>query len=140
VVVRRQAGQITVQDQQIAAQAGQLAGLMEANEVLAGKLARVKYLLLRNSGNSSMPPSKDDEPGPTTPPPKGRVGGAKRSRGKQPGASGSHLAWTDTPDDFQPRFPEGSCGCGQDLAGARDLGVVDRYQQHEIPQVSVQII
>ena len=27
----------------------------------------------------------------------------------------------------------GVCECGRDLAGACDLGVVDRYQQHEIP-------
>ena len=27
----------------------------------------------------------------------------------------------------------------QDLAGRQDLGVVDRYQQHEIPQVSVKV-
>ncbi|MGH3806016.1 MAG: DUF6444 domain-containing protein, partial [Pseudonocardiaceae bacterium] len=134
VVVHRQAGRITAQDQQITAQAGQLAELRQANEALAAKLARLEHLLSRNSGNSSSPPSKDDDPGRTPPPDKGRGGGAKRSRGKQPGAPGSHLAWTDTPDDRQDRFPEGCCGCGADLAGARDLGVVDRYQQHEIPQ------
>ncbi|MGH3800182.1 MAG: IS66 family transposase [Pseudonocardiaceae bacterium] len=132
-VVHRQAAQIT-------AQAGQLAELMEANEALAGKLARVEHLLSRNSGNSSSPPSKDDDPGRTPPPPKHRGGGAKRSKGKQPGAPGSHLAWTDSPDDLQDRFPRGRCGCGQDLTDARDMGVVDRYQQHEIPQVSVQVI
>jgi transposase len=133
VVVYRQATQIT-------AQAEQLAELMEANEALAGKLARLEHLLSRNSGNSSSPPSKDDDVGRTPPPLKGRGGGAKRSRGKQPGAPGSHLAWTDTPDDRLDRFPQGRCGCGADLAGAQDLGVVDRYQQHEIPQVSVQVI
>ncbi|MGH3699848.1 MAG: DUF6444 domain-containing protein [Pseudonocardiaceae bacterium] len=140
VVVHRQAGQITAQDQQITAQAGQLAELMEANEVLAAKLARLEHLLSRNSGNSSSLPSKDDDPGRTPPPDKRRGVGAKQSKGKQPGAAGSHLAWIDTPDDLQDRFPQGRCGCGADLAGARDLGVVDRYQQHEIPQVSVQVI
>ena len=29
--------------------------------------------------------------------------------------------------------------CGQELAEALDLGTVDRYQQHEIPQISVRI-
>ena len=133
VVVHRQVAQLT-------AQAGQLAELMEANEALAGKLARLEHLLSRNSGNSSSPPSKDDDPGRTPPPPKHRGGSAKRSKGKQSGAPGSHLAWTDTPDDLQDRFPQGRCGCGEDLSSARDLGVVDRYQQHEIPQVSVQVI
>jgi transposase len=43
------------------------------------------------------------------------------------------------PDDQRDRFPEGRCECGHDLADATDLGVVDRYQQHEIPRVSVKI-
>src|SRR4051794_15402162 len=133
VVVRRQAGQIS-------AQAAQITELMEANEALADRLARLEHLLSRNSGNSSSPPSKDDDPGKPARPDKqrGRVG-PKRSRGKQAGAPGTHLAWTDTPNAQQDRFPEGRCDCGHDLAGARDLGVVDRYQQHEIPQVAVTI-
>lgn len=141
VVVRRQAGQIIAQDRQISVQAGQISELAEANEVLADKLAKLEHLLSRNSGNSSMPPSKDDDPGKPAPPekkPRGR-GGPKRARGKQPGAPGSHLGWTDHPDDRRDRFPEGRCDCGDDLGGARDLGVVDRYQQHEIPQVAVTI-
>lgn len=133
VVVHGQAAQIITQ-------AGQLAELMEANETLATKLARLEHLLSRNSGNSSSPPSKDDDPGRTPPSPKRRGGGTTRSKGKQPGAPGSHLAWTNAPDDLRERFPEGRCGCGSDLAGAQDLGVVDRYQSHEIPQVSVQVI
>ena len=137
VVVRRQAGQLAAQDRQITAQAGQLAELMEANESLSAKLASVEHLLSRNSGNSSSPPSKDDDPGKTPPPEKKRGrGGPARSKGKQPGAPGSHLGWTETPDDLLDRFPAGTYGCGDDLAGARDLGVVDCYQQHEIPQVS----
>jgi len=38
---------------------------MEANEALTGKLARLEHLLSRNSGNSSSPPSRDDDPGKT---------------------------------------------------------------------------
>jgi len=133
VVARRQAGQIVTM-------AGQVAELVEANEALAAKLARLEHLFSRNSGNSSMPPSKDDDPGrPTPPEPKSGRGGPRRPRGKQPGAPGSHLAWSDSPDDLQDRFPGGSCCCGADLAGARDLGVVDRYQSHDIPQVSVKV-
>jgi uncharacterized protein DUF6444 len=75
VVVRRQVGQIT-------AMAGQLSELMEANEVLAGKLARLEHLLSRNSGNSSSPPSKDDDPGKPVPPEKNKrdQGGLTRVR------------------------------------------------------------
>jgi transposase len=141
VVVHRLTERITVADQQISAQAGQLAELREANEALAAKLARLEHLLSRNSGNSSSPPSRDDDPGKPPPPERqhGR-GGPKRSRGKQPGAPGSHLAWTESPDELVDRFPQGSCGCGRDLGAAQDLGVVDRYQCHEIPQVSVKVI
>ena len=49
VVVRRQAGQISE--------------LMQANETLAGRLAKLEHLLSRNSGNSSSPPSRDGDPG-----------------------------------------------------------------------------
>jgi transposase len=135
VMVRRQAGQITVM-------AGQLSELMETNDTLAGKLAKLEHLLSRNSGNSSSPPSKDDDPGKPAPPEKNKCdqGGPKRARGKQPGAPGTHLPWTERPDDRLDRFPQGRCDCGDDLGGARDLGIVDRYQQHEIPRVAVKVI
>src|SRR4051812_42641461 len=88
--------------------AGQLAELMEANEALAAKLARLEHLLSRNSGNSSNPPSQDDGPGKPTPPEKKprRGSGPARARGKQPGAPGSHLAWTDTPEPLGGPFPD----------------------------------
>jgi hypothetical protein len=128
------------QDGQITAMTGQIADLIEANEVLAAKLARLEYVLSRNSKNSSSPPSKDDDPGNSPPQVRKRHGGGpRRSRGKQPGAAGSNLAWTDTADERTDRFPQGRCECGHDLEGARDLGVVDRYQQHEIPRVSVRV-
>jgi len=132
-LVGEQAGQIT-------RQAEQLAELAEANEALAAQLARLEHLLSRNSGNSSSPPSRDDDLGKTGPPEKKRRGdGKKRGKGKQRGAPGSHLEWTEHPDQRQDRFPDGTCDCGSDLALARDVGVVDRYQQHEIPQVSVRV-
>ncbi|HWR48319.1 MAG TPA: transposase, partial [Pseudonocardiaceae bacterium] len=132
-LVGRQAGQI-------AAMAGQIADLSEANEALAAKLARLEHLLSRNSKNSSSPPSRDEDPGRTPPRDKRRRGeGPRRSKGKQRGAPGANLAWTDTPDERTDRFPLGRCECGHDLGGARDLGVVDRYQQHEIPQVSMKV-
>src|SRR5215213_850469 len=133
VVVRRQAGQIS-------AQAVQIAELMEANEALADRLARLEHLLSRNSGNSSNPPSKDDDPGKPAPPDRQRGrGGPTRPRGKQRGAPGAHLALLDDPDERCDRFPTGRCGCGANLTDAADLGVVDSYQQHEIPQVAVRV-
>src|SRR4051812_45396556 len=106
-------------------QATQIAALTAVNEELATKLARVEHLLSRNSGNSSIPPSRDDDPGRTPPPVRRRRGGPKRPRGKQRGAPGVNLAWVDRPNDQQDRFPQGRCECGHDLAEAIDLGVVD---------------
>jgi transposase len=114
--------------------------LRAANEELTAKLARLEHLLSRNSGNSSMPPSRDHDPGKTVPPQKQRGrGGPARKRGKQPGAPGSHLARTEVPDAQFDRFPQGCCECGRDLGAAVDLGIADRYQQHEIPPVSVTV-
>ena len=139
--IAAQAVQITAQDRQISAQARQIADLDEANEDLAGRLARLEHLLSRNSQNSSNPPSKDDEPGKPPLARRTRRGAEpKRKPGKQSGAPGFHLAWTDDPNERIDRFPPGQCDCGQELTAATDLGVVDRYQQHDIPQVTVKII
>ncbi|MPZ67673.1 MAG: hypothetical protein GEU83_19995 [Pseudonocardiaceae bacterium] len=68
-----------------------------------------------------------------------RRDGPQRPKGTQPGAPGANLAWVERPGDRQDRFPQGHCECGHDLADATDLEVTDRYQQHEIPQVSVKV-
>jgi hypothetical protein len=95
----------------------------------------------RNSKNSGMRPSRDDEPGRTPPKDDPDGGGGKKKtkkrRGKQPGARGARMEWNDDPDETVPHFPSGSCGCGADLAGAADLGAVASHQQVEIPPVSV---
>lgn len=128
------------QDTQISSMASQISELLEVNKQLVAQLARLEHLLSRNSANSSLPPSKDDDPGKTPPPVKPkRSGGSRRKRGKQPGASGANLAWTDNPTKQVDRFPQGHCECGHDLAGAAELGVVDRYQRHEIPQMTVTV-
>ena len=47
----------------VTAQAKEIAALQAVNVELAARLARLERLVSRNSGNSSMPPSKDGEPG-----------------------------------------------------------------------------
>jgi transposase len=115
-----------------------IAELTAANEGLAARLAKLEHLLSRNSGNSSSPPSKDEGPGRTPPKAKSRREPG-RGKGKQKGAPGSHLSWSEDPDDQIPRFPQGHCECGGDLADAADLGIVDRYQQTEIPQTRARV-
>jgi len=105
---------------------------------LEARLARLEHLLTRNSGNSSMPPSRDDDPGRGGPAVVSKSSAGKRNKGKQKGARGANLAWIEGVGT-RDRFPEGACECGHDLADAVDLGVVDRYQQHEIPTVTVTV-
>ncbi|MFD0503615.1 DUF6444 domain-containing protein [Streptomyces chiangmaiensis] len=83
------------QDAQITLLATQLAELMEKFEQQAAELARLQHLLSRNSGNSSMPPSKDDGPGRATPRKERRAKPSGRAKGKQPGASGTALRWRE---------------------------------------------
>ena len=99
---------------------------------LAERLAKLERAMSRNSGNSSMPPSADDLPGKTAPEPKPGRGG-KRRQGKQPGAPGAHLAWSENPDKTEPLFPQGPCACGRDLAEADDLGVTASHQLVDTP-------
>jgi transposase len=103
---------------------------------LAERLARLERAVSRNSGNSGMPPSADDLPGKTPPAPKPERGGGKKRQGKQPGAPGAHLAWTEDPDKTEPLFPQGACACGRDLADADDLGVVASHQLMDTPVVT----
>lgn len=66
--------------------------LAAENAALKDKLARLERLISRNSGNSSMAPSGDDQPGRTPPKDKKPHGTRKRKPGKQPGVPGAHLA------------------------------------------------
>jgi transposase len=106
---------------------------------LSERLARLERAVSRNSGNSGMPPSADDLPGKAPPVPKPKRGDGKRRQGKQRGAPGAHLAWSDDPDETEPLFPEGACGCGRDLADAEDLGVTASHQVIDTPAVTATV-
>ena len=108
---------------------------------LRSKVERLERRVSRNSGNSSFPPSLDDQPG-RQPPGRARArrGDSGRRPGGQPGAPGSFLAWRPDPEERRDLFPAGACGCGAALAGAADLGVAASHQQVEIPLVSARVI
>ena len=106
----------------------------------AEQIARLERLISRNSGNSSMPPSSDDQPGRKPPQRRQRQGGKKRRPGKQPGAAGAYLPWNDHPDGTISHFPEGTCGCGRNLAGARDLGVRYSHQVTDLPEARAETV
>jgi hypothetical protein len=119
-----------LQGQLIAMLAAQNAALAARVAELEERLARLERAASRNSGNSSLPPSLDDQPGRTPPPGKPqRDKRGKRNPGKQPGAPGSHLAWSENPGQAVPHFPRGACACGADLAAAADLGGPPRIRR-----------
>lgn len=133
-----QAGTIEELQALVASQALTIERQGEQVERQARRIAELERRLSRNSGNSSMPPSTDDMPGRTQPPERPeRGGGPRRKPGKQPGAPGAHLRWSESPDETVEHFPAGACACGADLAGAADLGVAASHQVHDIPEVSV---
>jgi transposase len=129
---------IALQGQLIAMLAAQNAVLAERVGELEERLARLERAASRNSGNSSLPPSLDDQPGRTAPPVRGK--GRGRNPGKQPGSPGSHLAWSENPGRTVTHFPRGACGCGADLADAADLGVASSHQEIEIPELAATVI
>jgi transposase len=90
------------------------AELVRVNAELSERLARLERLVSRNSGNSSTPPSKDDDLG--RKPPAGRVkpaaGDQPRKRGKQRGTPGFHMAWKPVADEYHSYRPAGTCACG----------------------------
>ena len=111
-----------------------IADLRARNAELEERVARLERLICRNSGNSSMPPSADDQPGKQPPEPRKRRGGGQRKPGKQQGAPGAFLAWREDPDDSIPHFPRGTCACGAYLSDAADLGVKYSHQVTDLPE------
>jgi transposase len=110
-----------------------IAELGRAVEELRAEVADLRRRLGRNSRNSSMPPSTDDLPGRVPPRREQRKRGTGRKRGKQPGAPGTSMSWTE-PDEVIDHRPAGACdGCGAGLAQAADLGVARSFQQVEVP-------
>ncbi|MGH3497880.1 MAG: IS66 family transposase [Nocardioidaceae bacterium] len=112
--------------------------LRGANAALEERVRRLERLVSRNSGNSSMPPSSDDLPGRAKPAPK-RTKNSGRKRGKQPGAKGTAMPWVSTPDEWVPHRPDGSCGCGADLAAAHDVGIERSHQVRDLPEVRIKV-
>ena len=60
--------------------------------------------------------------------------------GKQPGAPGAYLAWSQDPDTIVDHFPRGRCMCGADLSGAADLGVRYSHQVTDLPEARAETV
>jgi len=126
-------------DALIRQQAERIAALEAVVADLRERLGALERAGSRNSGNSSLPPSSDDRPGQGQPRKQRRAAerAAKKRQGKQPGSPGASMSW-EVPDRTKDHYPEGSCSCGADLAGAADLGVSRSFQQEEVPAAPAQ--
>lgn len=111
------------------------------NKALRAENERLRAEAGRNSGNSSKPPSRDPVAERARQAEARRAkrqkaaGGKRRKPGKQPGAGGTTLSMTDSPDEVVTHAPACCAGCGADLADATVTGEV-RRQVVEVPEVA----
>jgi len=92
-------GLLADRDRVLAGRDAEVAELRAQVAALEQRLARVERLVSRNSGNSSFPPSMDDQPGRPPPQKPGRQAG-RRKPGKQPGAPG--ITWPGARTRMRP--------------------------------------
>jgi transposase len=100
-------------------------------EQLAARVEELERRLVKDSSNSSRPPSSDPAFAKPAPKRSSRTLSGKR-RGKQNGAPGTTLRLVEDPDEIVRREPAACCGCGADLAHAL---VFDerRHQVFDVP-------
>ena len=117
-----------------------VATLETENAGLRAEIAALKSKGSRNSGNSSLPPSRDPaverqrQASQRRSKRQGGAGGQQRRAGGQPGSSGRSLPLTDTPDVTITYRPELCSGCGGGLVEADTVGVC-RRQVVDVPPV-----
>jgi transposase len=99
------------------------------------RIAELEAQLGKSSRNSSKPPSSD---GPAKPPPKSLRGRSGRRPGGQAGHRGQTLCQVAEPDRREWHEPGCCRGCGEDLAGAPEVGV-ERRQVFDIPPIAVAV-
>jgi hypothetical protein len=122
-------------DALIREQAERIAALEAVVADLRERLEAAERAGSRNSGNSSIPPSSDDQPGRELPRKQRRAAerAGKKKPGKQPGSPGAAMRW-EVPDRAGGWYPRGACACGPDLADARttscSAGPGDRPHRH----------
>jgi transposase len=107
-------------------------------DTLQARVAELERRLGKDSSNSSKPPSSDGlgKPGRAQRRADGRA--ERRRPGKQPGASGAHLAQVEEPDEVAWHAPDRCGGCGAELAGASVAGVEAR-QVFDLPPLGLRV-
>lgn len=106
------------------------AGLAARLEQALARIAELEARLKQSSSNSSKPPSSD---GLAKPAPKSLRSRSGRRPGRPAGGEGATLAQVVDPDVVVRHAPAVCAGCGDDLAGAAEVGVAGR-QVFDIPE------
>jgi transposase len=109
-------------------------------ERLEARIAELEHRQGRNSGNSSLPPSRDDAEARAAQTTKRQ---SKRTRsgrhqGKQPGDPGAHLARVTHPDRTVTHSPSACRCCGAGLADAPVCGSESR-QVFDLPEKRAEV-
>ncbi len=99
---------------------------------LEARIVELERLLGKHSGNSSLPPSLDDQAARKARPKPAKRQKGQRRQGKQPGAPGAHLEQVEVPDRVIDHAPTVCRGCGGGLGGAEVIGVEAR-QVFDLP-------
>jgi transposase len=126
-------------------QLGRMSVQMAAVEAEAGALRvevqELRARLVKDSHNSSKPPSSDGPGAPSGPKrvPKSLRGTSGRRPGGQPGHPGHHLSLVEQPDVVVVHQPSACGGCGQGLEAAAVLRT-ERRQVIDLPVVRVQVV
>lgn len=116
------------------------AGLQSENAGLRAEILVLKAKRPKNSGNSSMPPSRDPvaerqrQATERQARKRSAAGGTSRRAGGQPGSPGKTLPLSDTPDVTIDHLPDLCDGCGAGLDDAPVTGM-QRRQSIDIPPV-----
>jgi len=121
-------------------QAARIAELEAENAALRQLIAKLEARIVelerqqgKHSGNSSLPPSTDDQQQRQARRKPARRQKGQRAKGKQPGAPGAHLQRVAEPDHVVGHVPDQCRGCGADLSGAPVVGVESR-QVFDLPE------
>lgn len=99
---------------------------------LEARILELERQLAKNSQNSSLPPSADNQAQREARRKPAKREKGKRNKGKQPGAPGAHLERVAEPDRVVDHAPSACRGCGGDLSGAEITGIESR-QVFDLP-------
>jgi transposase len=105
---------------------------------LEARIVELERQVGRHSGNSSLPPSGDNQVQRQARPKPARRQKGKRRPGKQPGAPGAHLERVAVADRTIRHVPGRCRGCGRGLGDAVVVGVESR-QVFDLPERRAQV-